>query len=133
MAIISQKNSLKLDLNPWCNMVDLWCNMLDLNPFWGSVVQYVGPQCSWLGATFAQEHILGICSWKNEHGVLKSVYLLILKNFFKNGSPGQTTMLMRRASKFCVKPRSPFSEISHHDPETIGKPPSIVSWPECQC
>ena len=54
------------------------------------------------------------------------------KHFSENGSPGQTTMLTRRASKFCVKPRSPFSEISHHDPKTIGKPPSIVSWPECQ-
>ena len=63
----------------------------------------------------------------------KSLYFLILNNFSKNGSPGQTTMLMRRAAKFCVEPRSPFSEISHHDPKTLGKPPSIVSWPECQC
>ena len=63
----------------------------------------------------------------------KSVYFLILNNFSKNGSPGQTTMLMRRAAKFCVEPRSPFSEISHHDSKTLGKPPSIVSWPECQC
>ena len=59
----------------------------------------------------------------------KSVYFLILNNFSKNGSPGQTTMLMRRAAKFCVEPRSPFSEISHHDPKTIGKPPSIAPLP----
>ena len=60
------------------------------------------------------------------------MYFLILNNFFKNGSPGQTTMLMRRASKFCVEPRSPFSEIFHHDPKTLGKPLIIVSWPECR-
>ena len=41
-------------------------------------------------------------------------------------------MLTRRAAKFCVEPRSPFSEISHQDPQTIGKPLNIVSWPECQ-
>ena len=41
-------------------------------------------------------------------------------------------MLMRRASKFCVEPRSPFYEISHQESQTIGKPPIIVSWPECQ-
>ena len=51
----------------------------------------------------------------------KSVYFLILSNFSKNGSPGQTTMLMRRAAKFCVEPRSPFSEISHHDPKNLRK------------
>ena len=62
----------------------------------------------------------------------KSVCFLILNNFFKNGSRGQTTMLMRRASKFCVEPRSPFSEISHQESRTIGKSPNIVSWPECQ-
>ena len=50
----------------------------------------------------------------------KSVYFLILSNFFENGSPGQTTMLMRRAAKFCVEPRSPFSEIFHHDSKTLG-------------
>ena len=63
----------------------------------------------------------------------KSVHFLKFGHFFREGSPGQTTMLTRRVSKFWVKPRSPFSDISHHDPETIGKPPSIVSWPECQC
>ena len=83
-------------------------------------IPIIGPQCSLLGATFAQEHILGTCSWKNGHGIFrktpKSVYLLILNDFLKSGSPGQTTMLMRRASKFCVKPRSPFSEIYHQGP-----------------
>ena len=60
------------------------------------------------------------------------MYFLILSNFFKNGSPEQTTMLMRRAAKLCVEPWSPFSEISHQESKTIGKPPIIVSWPECQ-
>ena len=54
------------------------------------------------------------------------------KHFSENGSPGQTTMLTRRASKFWVEPRSPFSEISHHDPKTIGKTPKLVPLPECQ-
>ena len=62
----------------------------------------------------------------------KSVYFLIVNNFFKNGSPGQTTMLMRRAAKFCVEPRSPFSEISHQESKTLGNPWIIVSWPECR-
>ena len=61
----------------------------------------------------------------------KSVDFLILGIFFKNGSPEQTTMLTTSAAKFWVEPRSPFSEISHHDPKTIGKPFTIVSWPEC--
>ena len=64
--------------------------------------------------------------------VSKSVCFLILNNFFKNGSPGQTTMLMRRGAKFWVEPWSPFSYISHHDPKTLGKPLIIVSWPECR-
>ena len=62
----------------------------------------------------------------------KSIHFLILGIFFKNGSPGQTTMLMRRAAKFWVEPRSPFSYISHHDPKTLGKRLIIVSWPECR-
>ena len=41
-------------------------------------------------------------------------------------------MLTRRASKFCAKPRSPFSEIYHQESKTIGKPQNIVSWPECR-
>ena len=62
----------------------------------------------------------------------KSVYFLILNTFSKNGSPGQTTMLIRRAAKFCVEPWSPFSYISHHDPKTLGKRLIIISWPECR-
>ena len=77
MAIISQKNSLKLDLNPfWGSMVqyvgsqsilgiqsaicwipihsgDPECNMLDPNPFWGSRVQYVGSP-NWIGIQFKE-------------------------------------------------------------------------------
>ena len=89
---------------------------------------------------YVLSHPAGLLSRKNDdfwnfgtYPFSKSVYFLILNNFSKNGSPGQTTMLMRRAAKFCVEPGSPFSEISHHDPKTLGKPPSIVSWPECQC
>ena len=81
----------------------------------------------------------GLLSRKNDDFLIfwtcpesKSVHFLKFGHFLKNGSPGQTTMLTRRAAKFCVKPRSPFSEISNHEPKTIGKPPNIVSWPECQ-
>ena len=81
----------------------------------------------------------GLLFLKNQHfwnfktsPFSKSVYFLILNDFFKNGSPGQTTMLTRRAAKFCAKPRSPFPEISHQESKTIGKPPNIVSWPECR-
>ena len=62
----------------------------------------------------------------------KSTHFLKFRHFLKNGSPGQTTMLTRRAAKFCVEPRSPFSYISHHDPKTLGKRLIIVSWPECR-
>merc|ERR1712138_125971 len=79
---------------------------------------------------FGEESILGTCSWKTEHGDLENQGQN--KHFSENGSPGQTTMLTRRASKFCVKPRSPFSKISHHDPKTIGKTAKIVPLPECQ-
>ena len=81
----------------------------------------------------------GLLSRKNDdfwnfgaYPVSKIVYFLILKNFSKNGSPGQTTMLTRRAAKFCVEPRSPFSEISHQKSKTIGNPRNIVSWLECR-
>ena len=46
--------------------------------------------------------------------------------------PIQTTMLTRSASKFCVEPRSPLPNISHHNSKTIGKPQNIVSCSECQ-
>ena len=36
-------------------------------------------------------------------------------------------MLTRCAAKFCVEPRSPFSNISHHDPKPLGKLLTIVS------
>ena len=39
-------------------------------------------------------------------------------------------MLTTSAAKFCVKPRSPFPNISHHDPKTLGKPVITISWPE---
>ena len=60
------------------------------------------------------------------------MHFLFLYIFFKNGSPEQTTMLMRRAAKFCVEPRSPFSEIFHQESKTLGKRLHVVSWPECQ-
>ena len=89
---------------------------------------------------YVWSHPAGLLSRKNSNFLnfgtypfSNSVYFLILNNFSKNGSPGQTTMLMRRAAKFCVEPRSPFFYISHHDPKTLGKPLLIVSWPECQC
>ena len=88
---------------------------------------------------YVLSHPAGLLSRKNDdfwnfgtYPFSKSVYFLILNNFSKNGSPGQTTMLMRRAAKFCVEPRSPFFYISHHDPKTLGKPLIIVSWPECR-
>ena len=53
-------------------------------------------------------------------------------SFSENGLQGQTSMLSRRAAKFRVEARSPFSNISHHNPTTLGKPPNIISWPESQ-
>ena len=62
----------------------------------------------------------------------KRVHVLIFGDISKNGSPGQSNMLTRSTSIFCVEPRSPFSNISHHDPKTLGNPVIIVSWPECR-
>ena len=39
-------------------------------PIISQTIPIIGPQCSLLGATFAKEHILGTCSWKNGHGNL---------------------------------------------------------------
>ena len=64
--------------------------------------------------------------------VQKYACLVFFDIFFKNGSPEQTTMLMRRAAKFCVEPRSPFFEIFHQESKTLGKPSNKVCWPECQ-
>ena len=55
-------------------------------------------------------------SWKNPVHWYKTN---IISQFPKNGSVGQTTMLIRFVSKFCVEPRSPFSNIFHHDPKPI--------------
>ena len=62
----------------------------------------------------------------------KSMHFLKFGHVLKNGSPGQTTMLTRRAAKFCVKPWSPFSYISDQDAKTWGKRLIIVAWPECR-
>ena len=62
----------------------------------------------------------------------KSMHFSKFGHFLKNGFPGQTTVLTRRAAKFCVEPRSAFLDISHHDPETLGKSVILVSWPECR-
>ena len=69
---------------------------------------------------------------ESPHMDLKVHNQLFYDHFSKNGSPGQTTMLTRSASKFCVEPWSLFSNISHHEPKTIGETPNLVSWPECR-
>ena len=108
------------------------------------IIPIIGPQCPYSvnlkSSSMSCRTLRGFCPGKNDDLwkfwtclFSKSVYFLILSNFSKNGSPGQTTMLMRRAANFCVEPRSPFSYISHHDPKTLGKRLIIVSWPECQC
>ena len=99
------------------------------------IIPIIGPQCPYsvnLKSSSMFGRTLRFCfSWKNKknydflnfgtYPFSKSMYFLILNNFSKNGSPGQTTMLMRRAAKFCVEPRSPFSEISHQNSKTTGK------------
>ena len=62
----------------------------------------------------------------------KRMHFLKFGHVLRNGSPGQTTMLTRRAAKFCIEPRSPFFYISYHDPKTLGKRLITVSWPECR-
>ena len=104
------------------------------NPFWGPEILEILDL--WPFKLLSDCNIWKIIHSGNlfaEEWTWESWNLVQNKHFSENGSPGPATMLTRRASKFWVKPRSPFPEISHHDPKTTGKPPSIVSWPECQC
>ena len=82
------------------------------------------------GLLSRKNYFLSTTSENVGHVHLKSEHFLKLGHFSREGSPGQTTMLTRRVSKFWVKPRFPFSEISPHDPKTLGKRLIIVSWPE---
>ena len=62
----------------------------------------------------------------------KSVHFLILGDFFRNDSPGQTTLPIRFVSKFCAEPRSQCLKSFHQDSFPSGKTPNIVPWPECR-
>ena len=55
---------------------------------------------------------------------------MIFGDVLMNGSSGQTAIPIRTVSKFCAEPQSPFSNISHSNPKTLGKPLNIVSWPK---
>ena len=50
----------------------------------------------------------------------------------KYGSSGQTTMTMRRASKFCARRRFQIPNIFYLDPIHRGIPGMKEPWPECQ-
>ena len=60
------------------------------------------------------------------------VHFLKFDNFSNKSSPGQNAMVMMSAAQFCVEPRTLLSNICHHGPKTLGKPLTIVSWPECR-
>ena len=141
MAIFSQYNSIYRTLMPPISQTKAcyWTSMPKMSHYnshyWTSMP--ILSQSEKL--LYVLSHPAGLLFRKNydfwnfgTYPLSKSVYFLILNNFSKNGSPGQTTMLMRRAAKFCVEPRSPFSEIFHQESKTLGKPLNIVSWPECQ-
>ena len=49
-------------------------------------------------------------------------------NFVNNGSPGQTTLLDRFGSKFCIEPWSQSQSFSQMSPNPIER---NGSWPEC--
>ena len=51
--------------------------------------------------------------------------------FFKNGSPGQTTLPMEKVSKFYAKLRYQCPQMSHLSPNSWGQTSNIVPWPEC--
>ena len=106
-----------------------------MNPFSGANF-WNGDLCagsSSRGFLFLGKNVLWHCEtspfWK------KRISFLDLYWFWttlKNGSQGQTTMLMRCTAKSLVESKSPFPEISHHDPQIIGQPLDIVPWSECQ-
>ena len=78
------------------------------------IIPIIGPQCPYSvnlkSSSMSRRTLRGFFLGKKlrflelRNTFSKSVYFLILNNFSKNGSPGQTTMLMRRAAKFCVEP-----------------------------
>ena len=76
----------------------------------------------------------GLLFLKNSHfwkfgtcPVWKSVHFLIFGDFSKNGSPGQTTVLTRFVSKFCVEPRSQSPNMSHLESKCVWKTPNRAS------
>ena len=64
MPIFSQHNSYYWTSMPIISQTILyyWTSM----PIISQTIPIIGPQCSLLGAAFAEEHILGTCSWKND-------------------------------------------------------------------
>ena len=86
--------------------------------------------CSFLGAARTERTCFGNLFLENEHGNLE---LSLEQAFFSKWLPRAKHYAHEMRSEILFKTRSPFSEIFHHDPETVGKPPSIVSWSECQC
>ena len=60
------------------------------------------------------------------------MHFLIFGDFFKNGSPGQTTLPIRFVSKFCAEPQSQCLKRLHQDSFPSGKTPKIVPWTECR-
>ena len=57
---------------------------------------------------------------------------MILNNFFKKGSPGQTTKLPRMVSTFWENCGLYSPDLSPRPENHINKNPNVVSWPECQ-
>ena len=84
------------------------CSIGPRCPYLAVPLHIIGPQCPY---SVNLKNPVRLLSRKNydfwnfgTYPFSKSVYVLILNNFSKNGSPGQTTMLTRRASKFWVEP-----------------------------
>ncbi len=50
----------------------------------------------------------------------------------KYGSPGQTTTIVRRASKLCARGQSQIPDTFYLDPIHRGTPGTKEPWPECQ-
>ena len=60
------------------------------------------------------------------------MFLSIPTTFSKYGSPGKTTMTVRRASKFCARRRVQIPDMFYLDPIHRAIPGMKEPWPECQ-
>ena len=87
-----------------------------------------------MSAPFWVQHLEKNACWELVPGKMNMGILEISskQTLFRKQLPGANHYAHETRSEILSKTPVSILEISHHEPKTIGKPPSIVSWPECQ-